>query len=120
MIMIAVESDGDPIRLNLVIATGEAGNDLRRFCVVELPADVQRVIVVQDSHFRLLGAGFSFEGIALSEIRNGTYRLPFDFIQDAVDAYRPRCSDCSGFFVAAPGPERSEERRVGKEGRSRW
>ena len=50
------------------------------------------------------------------KIRRGTYGLPFGFIQDAVDAYRARCSDCSGFFVTASGPEQGGKQENDENG----
>ena len=91
VLMIEVRVEDDLERVHVVqarVAARVSRDDLRRLRVVTHDADVQRVIVEQQTHLRPLGGGSALDRLRLNEIADRRRRVPRPVVQHAIDRRR--------------------------------
>ncbi|HIG16453.1 MAG TPA: hypothetical protein EYQ31_03690 [Candidatus Handelsmanbacteria bacterium] len=83
-----IETDRDPIGLDVGISTGQAGDDAVGVAVETTHTDEQRLFVVGDLEHRALRGCGTLEGVALQKVLMCRCLAPDRIIESTVDAWR--------------------------------
>src|ERR1051326_4651289 len=93
MIVVGIDADGGFIGFDLVVAAGQACDDLLRFRIVVHATEIEGVVVIQDADFRPFRGGFSLIRVSLDEPGCRFGRFPNVVIEHTVQARRARYAD---------------------------
>ena len=85
MVVVAVEQHPEVVALGEGVPAPELARDAGGLPVEQPRADVQRVPVVHDSHFRGLRDGFPFLRVALAQVGERRGRLPRRVVEATVE-----------------------------------